>query len=64
MNHIDFELDPKASINAPHCMIRIGRTDIEEPLPGSTLDYDAEILAMALEEKLGHSLIGARAKLS
>lgn len=55
MNHIDFELDPQASINVPHYMNRNGRTDIEEPLPGITLDYDAEALAMVLEEQLGHS---------
>jgi len=55
MNHIDFELDPQESINVPHYMNRNGRTDIELPLPGITLDYDAEALATALEEQYGHS---------
>ena len=55
MNHIDFELDPQASINVPHYMNRNGQTDIEAPLPGITLDYDAEALAVVLEEQFGHS---------
>jgi len=54
MNMIDFSLDPQQAINVPHYMNRNGRTDIEEPIPGITLDYDAEALAMALKEK-GHS---------
>lgn len=55
MNHIDFGLDPQASINVPHYMNRNGRTDIEAPLPGITLDYDAEALAATLVEQFGHS---------
>ena len=55
MNHIDFELDPQESINTPHYMNRNGRTDIEAPLPGITLDYDAEALAIELVEQYGHS---------
>ena len=55
MNHIDFGLDPQASINVPHYMNRNGRTDIEEPIPGITLDYDAEELARVLVEERGHS---------
>ena len=55
MNHIDFQLDPQASINVPHYMNRNGSTDIEAPLPGITLDYDAEALAVVLEEQFGHS---------
>lgn len=55
MNHIDFGLDPQESINTPHYMNRNGRTDIEAPLPGITLDYDAEALAAVLVEQFGHS---------
>lgn len=55
MNHIDFELDPQESINVPHYMNRNGRTDVEEPLPGITLEYDAEALAATLVEQFGHS---------
>ena len=55
MNHIDFGLDPQQSINTPHYMNRNGRTDIEEPLPGITLDYDADALASVLVEQYGHS---------
>lgn len=55
MNHIDFGLDPQESINVPHFMNRNGRTDIETPIPGVTLDYDAEGLAAALVEQRGHS---------
>ena len=54
MNHIDFGLDPQMSINTPHYMNRNGRTDIEEPIPGVTLDYDASALAEALLQR-GHS---------
>ncbi len=54
MNHIDFGLDPQASINLPHYMNRNGRTDIEAPLPGITIDYDAEMLAGQLLDR-GHS---------
>lgn len=56
MNHIDFDLDPQESINVPHYMNRNGRTDIEIPIPGVTLSYDAEALAQALIDK-GHSMI-------
>jgi gamma-glutamyltranspeptidase/glutathione hydrolase len=51
---IDFGLDPQEAINVPHYMNRNGRTDIENPIPGVTLDYDAEALANALKER-GHS---------
>jgi len=54
MNHIDFGLDPQASINLPHYMNRNGTTDIEEPLPGITVDYDAVALQQGLLER-GHS---------
>ncbi len=48
MNVIDFGLDPQEAINVPHYMNRNGRTDIEIPIPGVTLDYDTEALAAAL----------------
>ncbi len=54
MNILDFGLDPQEAINVPHYMNRNGRTDLEEPIPGVTLDYDAEALASELIER-GHS---------
>ena len=55
MNVLDFGLDPQEAINVPHYMNRNGRTDIEIPIPGVTLDYDAEALKSELEER-GHSV--------
>jgi gamma-glutamyltranspeptidase/glutathione hydrolase len=54
MNIIDFGLDPQEAINVPHFMNRNGRTDIEEPIPGITWEYDAEALAAELIAR-GHS---------
>jgi gamma-glutamyltranspeptidase/glutathione hydrolase len=54
VNVIDFGLDPQEAINVPHYMNRNGRTDIEKPIPGVTLDYDAAALQAALIER-GHS---------
>lgn len=54
MNVFDFGLDPQEAINVPHYMNRNGRTDLETPISGVTLDYDAEALAEALIER-GHS---------
>jgi gamma-glutamyltranspeptidase/glutathione hydrolase len=54
MNVFDFGLDPQEAINVPHYMNRNGRTDIEAPIPGVTLDYDAAALADELKD-LGHS---------
>ena len=48
---IDFGLDPQEAINLPHYMNRNGRSDIETPIPGITLDYDAEGLADALRAR-------------
>jgi gamma-glutamyltranspeptidase/glutathione hydrolase len=48
INMIDFGLDPQQAINIPHYMNRNGRTDIESPIAGVTLDYDAQALADAL----------------
>jgi len=54
MNVLEFDLDPQEAINVPHYMNRNGRTDLEEPIPGVTLDYDAEALANDLIAR-GHS---------
>ncbi|BBO67858.1 gamma-glutamyltranspeptidase [Desulfosarcina alkanivorans] len=54
MNVLDFGLDPQEAINVPHYMNRNGRTDLEEPIPGVTLDYDAGALAAELVDR-GHS---------
>ena len=48
MNVLDFGLDPQEAINVPHFMNRNGSTDIETPIPGITLDYDADALSDAL----------------
>lgn len=48
VNMIDFGLDPQQAINVPHYMNRNGRTDIETPIAGNTLDYDAQALANEL----------------
>ena len=48
---IDFGLDPQEAINLPHYMNRNGSTDIETPIPGITVDYDAEGLAAALRAR-------------
>jgi gamma-glutamyltranspeptidase/glutathione hydrolase len=48
MNVLDFGLDPQESINVPHHMNRNGRTDLETPTTGITIDYDAEALAAEL----------------
>jgi gamma-glutamyltranspeptidase/glutathione hydrolase len=45
INVLDFYLDPQEAINVPHYMNRNGRTDLEIPIPGITLDYDAQALA-------------------
>jgi len=55
MNMVDFGLDPQQAINVPHFMNRNGRTDIEIPIPGVTLDYDTDALKAALEAR-GHSV--------
>ncbi|GAA2035016.1 gamma-glutamyltransferase [Agromyces tropicus] len=48
VNHIDFGLDPQYSIAVPHYQNRNGSTEIEVPVPGVTLDYDAAALAAQL----------------
>lgn len=54
MNMIDFKRNPQTAINIPHYMNRNGTTDLEEPIPGVTLMYDAEGLATRLR-RIGHS---------
>ena len=54
LNVLTFGLDPQEAINVPHYMNRNGRTDLEIPVPGITLDYDAAGMAEALIER-GHS---------
>lgn len=52
MNVIDFGLDPQEAINVPHYMNRnTSSTDLEEPIPGVTLDYDATALAAELDAR-------------
>ena len=53
VNVIDFGLDPQEAINVPHYMNRNGRTDLETPIPGVTLDYDSATLRAELEAR-GH----------
>jgi gamma-glutamyltranspeptidase/glutathione hydrolase len=55
MNLLDFGLDPQEAINVPHYMNRNGRTDLEIPVPGITLDYDAAALASELIAR-GHAV--------
>jgi len=55
VNHIDYGLDPQLSVATPHYQNRNGSTDIELPIPGVTLDYDAAALEAALQAR-GHSV--------
>ena len=48
MNILDFGLDPQEAINVPHYMNRNAYTELETPIPGITLDYDADALAEQL----------------
>ena len=54
MNMIDFKRNPQSAINIPHYMNRNGTTDIEEPIPGATWNYNAEKVAIGLR-RIGHS---------
>lgn len=54
LNILGFGLDPQQAIGVPHYMNLNGRTDLEPPLPGITLDYDVQALAAALIAR-GHS---------
>ena len=53
-NMIEFDLDPQQAINVPHYMNRNGRTDLEQPIAGITLNYDVQALAVELKAR-GHS---------
>ena len=55
MNVLAFGLDPQEAINVPHYMNRNGRTDLETPIPGVTLDYDANALEAELIAR-GHAV--------
>lgn len=56
VNLIDFGLDPQQAINVPHIQNRnTTTTEIEDPIPGVTWDYDAPALAAALEAR-GHTV--------
>ncbi|WP_165307233.1 gamma-glutamyltransferase [Agromyces binzhouensis] len=55
VNHVDFGLDPQHSIAVPHYQNRNGSTEIETPVPGVTLDYDAAALAAQLQAR-GHNV--------
>lgn len=53
MNVLDFGLSPQDAVNTPHFQNRNGTTELEEPIPGVTSDYDAEALQAQLEAR-GH----------
>ncbi|MGB5755435.1 MAG: gamma-glutamyltransferase family protein [Acidimicrobiales bacterium] len=53
INVLDFGLDPQTAVEVPHYLNRNGNTELEEPIPGVTLDYDVEALKAELEAR-GH----------
>ncbi|MDH3295616.1 MAG: gamma-glutamyltransferase family protein, partial [Acidimicrobiia bacterium] len=53
VNVLDFGLDAQEAVNVPHHQNRNGSTNLEAPIPGVTIDYDAAALAAALEAR-GH----------
>lgn len=55
MNVLDFGLDPQEAINMPHYQNRNSYTQLEEPIPDVTIDYDAEALAGQLRNTYGYS---------
>jgi gamma-glutamyltranspeptidase/glutathione hydrolase len=55
MNVLDFGLDPQEAINVPHYQNRNSYTELETPIPGITLDYDADDLAKKLRDDYGYS---------
>lgn len=55
INVLDFGLDPQEAINVPHYTNRNGYTQVEDPIPGVTLDYDAEGLATDLLDNFGYT---------
>ncbi len=59
VNAVDFGLDPQQAINVPHHQNRNGSTNLEDPIPGVTWDYDVDALKAALEAR-GHPVsVGA-----
>ncbi len=60
VNIVDFGLDPQEAINVPHFLNRNGSTDIEEPIPGVTVDYDAEALRNELVGNFGYGTVNIR----
>jgi len=59
VNVLDFGLDAQEAVNVPHHQNRNGSTNLEEPIPGVTIDYDVAALAAALEAR-GHPVsVGA-----
>jgi gamma-glutamyltranspeptidase/glutathione hydrolase len=57
VNHIDFGLDPQLSAAMPHYMNRNGSTEVEDPIPGVTVEIDAAALRAALGAR-GHPVSG------
>ena len=55
MNVLDFGLDPQEAINVPHYQNRNSYTELETPIPGITLDYDADALAEQLLNEYEYS---------
>ena len=55
MNILDFGLDPQEAINVPHYQNRNSYTELETPIPGITLDYDADALAEQLRNEYKYS---------
>ena len=54
MNVLDFGLDPQEAINMPHYQNRNSYTQLETPIPGVTIDYDADALAEQLRDEYGY----------
>ena len=53
VNVLDFGLDPQQAINVPHHQNRNANTELEQPIPGVTDQYDVAALAAALQAR-GH----------
>lgn len=64
MNVIHFGLDPQEAINVPHFQNRNSYTELEDPIPGVTIDYDAEALADQLRNSYGYSDVRVQAMTS
>ena len=57
INVVDFGLDPQQAINVPHIINRNGTTEIEDPIPGVTLDYDPAALRDVLISTRGYAAV-------